>query len=124
MFSDRTIQLQFFQRDSILKRQTFIHYQFISPKFQDLIRYSWYATQYVDVRPQAFTTPAQFCLHRTNQACELEECGNKSLIRCLWCKLKKNASNMLMTHHIFVTVIVHNFVHNFFALFLIQYTVL
>jgi hypothetical protein len=71
IFSDRPIQSQLFQRDSILKMQSFIHYQFSSLKFRDWIRYSWYATQYVDVRPQAFTTPAQFCLRRTNQACEI-----------------------------------------------------
>jgi hypothetical protein len=47
IFSDRTIPFQLFQRDSILKMQSFIHYQFSSPKFGDLIRYSWYATQYV-----------------------------------------------------------------------------
>jgi hypothetical protein len=95
IFSDRTVQFQLFQRDSIVKMQPFIHFQFRSPKFRDLNRYSRCATQYVDVRPQAFTTPAQFCLLRTNQACEQKECGEKSLIRCSWCKL-----NMCFEHAI------------------------
>ncbi len=87
IIGDRTINFELFQRDSILKFQSFLHYQFSSPRFRNLIRYSWYATKYVDVRPQAFNTPAQFCLYRTSKVCELQECQIKPLIRCSWCKL-------------------------------------
>jgi hypothetical protein len=42
---------------------------------------------YVDLRPQAFVTLAQFCLRRKGQTCEFEECANKPFSRCSWYKL-------------------------------------
>jgi hypothetical protein len=69
---------------------------------------------YVDLRPQAFVTPAHFCLQRTRQACELEEYANKLLIRCSCCTLNI-CFKMLLMLHISLTIIVHNFVHYLFC---------
>lgn len=75
-----------FQRNNILKLQSFIHYQFSSPRFRDMIKYSWFATGYTSQRPPDFATPQQFCLTKETTTCERGDCTLSVLLRCAWCK--------------------------------------
>ncbi len=88
-----------YQRDSILKLQSFIHYQFSSPRFRNIIRYAWYAAQYVDERPASFVTPAQYCCHITEQLCEIDFCESSSFIICSWCKKNLCFNHCIIQSH-------------------------
>lgn len=85
--SNSGIKFEVYQRNNILKLQSFVHYQFCSPRFHNLIKYAWFATRYVTQRPLPFVTPAEYCLRTNNNTCELVECGDKSVVRCGWCKV-------------------------------------
>jgi hypothetical protein len=86
VLSDSSVSFQVFHWNSILKLQSFVHYQFSSPHFMNLIKYAWYAARYVEQRPGSFLTPSQFCLQKTVTHCEVPECINFSFVRCAWCK--------------------------------------
>lgn len=99
IISDTSLSFQVYQRNSILKLQSFVHYQFTSPRFKNLIKYAWYAAQYTEQRPGTFFTPSQFCLNKTSTYCEVPECANFSFVRCAWCKENICFSHSVDTSH-------------------------
>jgi hypothetical protein len=68
VFSDTIILLdlgvKLHSRDTILKLQSLIHYQFSSPRFRDLFKYAWYKSGYIEERPPKFETPVEFCFKK------------------------------------------------------------
>jgi hypothetical protein len=66
-FSDRvlidSININLYQRNSILKLQSLVHNQFLSPRFEYLFKYSWFACGYNDCHPGYFKSPVEFCFN-------------------------------------------------------------
>lgn len=81
--SHKSISAKVSDRDTILQLQSFIHFQFSSPRFQNMIKYSWFATRYITERPPEFVVPVKYCLETVKNQCE-EECDNEVFIRCAW----------------------------------------
>ena len=78
------IEMQVFQRNSILKIQALVHCQFRSPRFSSFIQYAWFKAGYAAEGP-AHETPLQFCFPKAVTVCS--HCSRYSLLRCGWCKL-------------------------------------
>lgn len=87
-FSDMVILFKYdvnlHTRDNILRLQSLTHNQFSSPRFNDLFKYAWYKSGYVETKPLAFMTPVEFCFHHTFGECAI--CGAPAVITCAWCK--------------------------------------
>lgn len=81
----KSLQFPVYHRDNILKLQSVVHYQFSSPRFQNVIKYAWHASKYTDIRPDSFLTPAEFCLRTSNNVCDSQGCHMSSLLVCSWC---------------------------------------
>lgn len=73
-------------RDTILKIQSLTHNQFSSPRFTEMIKYSWYKIGYVENQPLSFITPKDFCFNdrSTERRCHI--CGQIAIFTCSWCK--------------------------------------
>jgi hypothetical protein len=91
-FSDRVIldgiDLDLFQRNNILKLQSLVHNQFSSPRFENVFKYSWYASGYSDNHPENFENPVEFCFKTIDKNCSHSDlqCSDISFIICSWCK--------------------------------------
>lgn len=48
-------------RNNILKLQSLTHNQFSSPRFQNLLKFAWYKSGYIDENPPKCETPKEFC---------------------------------------------------------------
>jgi len=44
------LEVKLYSRDSILKLQSLIHFQFFSPRFRNLFRYVWHKCDYIDIK--------------------------------------------------------------------------
>uniref|UniRef100_A0A914DHN3 Transposase Tc5 C-terminal domain-containing protein n=1 Tax=Acrobeloides nanus TaxID=290746 RepID=A0A914DHN3_9BILA len=82
-------------RNNILKRMALIHRQLNSPRFKNMLLYSWYSSQYLDMRPGPFINPAVYCFHNTIESCNSQGCNETSFFRCGWCQ------SYLCSNHLF-----------------------
>ena len=91
-FSDRVVlddlDVELFQRNNILKLQSLVHHQFSSPRFENFIKYSWFASGYIDDHPGQFDNPVEFCFNILDKSCSRLDldCSDGSFIVCSWCK--------------------------------------
>jgi len=90
-FSDKVILMDYdiklHMRNNIIKLQSLIHNQLSSPRYANLIKYSWYKSGYLDVKPGEFENPVDFSFGQSCKThCEFEGCSNIAIIRCGWCK--------------------------------------
>ena len=91
-FSDRVIidgiTINLGQRNNILKLQSIVHNQFSSPRFQNLLKYSWITCGYTDSHPGFFENSVEFCFNVDHKLCsKLDlECYSVSFLKCSWCK--------------------------------------
>jgi len=81
------LKIDLYQRNNILKLQSLTHNQFSSPRFENLFKYSWFACGYVDIRPDSFEHPVNFCFEVNDKICSRLNCINFSFIICNWCKM-------------------------------------
>lgn len=77
-----------FQRNNILKLQSLIHNQFSSPRYTEMIKYSWKSSGY-PVTYAHFENPYQFAFPYPPLiwSCIISNCNQGSFIRCSWCKM-------------------------------------
>lgn len=90
-FSDNVIltnhDLNLHLRNNIIKLQSLVHNQLSSPRYTNLFKYSWYASGYIDEKPDHFDNPVHFSFGDSCSVhCEVEGCRNVAIIRCGWCK--------------------------------------
>jgi hypothetical protein len=91
-FSDRVIldgiDVDLFQRNNILKLQSLVHNQFSSPRFENVFKYSWFASGYTDSHPGNFENPVQYCFNILDKSCSRVDlqCIDGAFIFCSWCK--------------------------------------
>lgn len=105
--SDRVLldqlQIEVYQRDSLLKLQSLVHNQFSAPRFRDCIRFAWYHSHLLSERPPAFQTPVQFCFPQDlADACTaLGEgvCDQQAFICCAHCSVPLCFSHFFLLFH-------------------------
>ena len=74
------------QRDKYFALQAFVHFQFGAPQFRDMIKYSFYASRYLDQRPNRFETPAEVCFKFSKlERCSSTGCSKYADICCAHC---------------------------------------
>ena len=92
IFSDRVTLLNYdinlHLRNNIIKLQSLTHIQLSSPRFNNLFKYAWFKSGYIEERPPHFKTPIDFCFSGKDiQEIPLcSACGAPAIIRCSWCK--------------------------------------
>jgi hypothetical protein len=91
-FSDRVIldniEVDLFQRNNILKLQSLVHNQFSSPRFENVFKYSWFASGYTETHPGNFENPVEYCFKTSDKSCSRLDlqCNDVSFILCSWCE--------------------------------------
>jgi hypothetical protein len=97
-FSDRVrldeLDVDLFQRNKILKLQSLFHKQFSSPRFVNFIKNCWFASGYIEDRPERFENPVDYCFNILDKTVCIQrsDCNNDVFIVC-WCK-----SSLCFTH--------------------------
>ena len=103
-FSDNVIlhnnkyDINLHHRNNVIKLQSLIHNQFASPRFQNLIKYSWYKSGYIKEKPLEFDNPVDFCFKNCESSCEI--CNVCAVIRCAWCKKSLCIIHFFNEYHI------------------------
>ena len=84
-----------------IKLQSLTHIQLSSPRFQELFKYAWYKTGYLEQRPSRFENPVDFSFNfldaYTLPRCHL--CNKPAIIRCAWCKKYICIEHFFDQHH-------------------------
>ena len=79
--------INFWHRDHFLRLQSFVHYQFSSPKFKSMIKYAFFKCGYSKERPEQFNTPLEYCFESgLTDNCFHEHCSNPAFIKCAHCE--------------------------------------
>jgi hypothetical protein len=83
----REIDFVLSRRVNVAKLISLTVYQFQAPRFQECLKYGWYAAGYVDKHPDKFDTPAGYCLYAFDPAspCHVPRCKEMPLLRCAYC---------------------------------------
>lgn len=75
------------KRENILSLMDMIWYQFLAPRFQNMVKYSWYRAGYVAQHPSDFQTPVQFCMDSHGYVkCEQDLCTQFNFLKCAYCE--------------------------------------
>lgn len=77
------LDLNLHVRNNIIQLHSQVFNQFCSPRFENLIKYAWFKSGYVDERPPEFANPVEFCFNTCNPICDF--CDVIAIIRCAWC---------------------------------------
>ncbi|KYN03968.1 hypothetical protein ALC62_05174, partial [Cyphomyrmex costatus] len=101
-FSDNIIlnnfDINLHHRNNVIKLQSLIHNQFSSPRFQNLIKYSWYKSGYIKEKPSEFDNPVDFCLKQCETSCDF--CNLSAIIKCAWCTKSLCLTHFFNEYHI------------------------
>ena len=81
-----SVDVQIYQRNSVIRLVSLTHKQFQSPRFQNMWKYSWYKAGYFDERPPEFQTPTQYCFDVIVGCESCAQSAEPAFIRCGWCK--------------------------------------
>lgn len=74
-------------RENVLNVLDMIWFQCKAPRFENLLKYSWFRAGYTQEHSPDFMTPAQFCLEfRGYEKCKAVSCTNFCFIRCAHCE--------------------------------------
>jgi hypothetical protein len=73
-------------RDNIIKLTSLVHNQMSSPKFEELIKYAFYASGYSENKPQNFETPEKICFPGPMTCkCYIDNCDFTAFMKCAIC---------------------------------------
>ncbi|XP_036145093.1 uncharacterized protein LOC118646411 [Monomorium pharaonis] len=101
------LALDLHNRNNILKLQSLTHHQFSSPRFQNIFKYAWTKSGYVEnaydeylqVIPIEFETPVDFCFKKNSKVkCDL--CDEIAIITCSWCRKSLCITHFFHEHHL------------------------
>lgn len=87
------------QRDSILRVQSFIHYQLSSPRYRSMWLLSWYKSGYITEHPPHFENPSQFFASGQDKSCSEMLCSVNSFGKCSWCKQNYCFEHIIINTH-------------------------
>src|SRR5687768_4314096 len=82
------IDIKLFHRNNIIKLQSLVHNQLSSEKFINVFKYSWFACEYTDCRPEKFENPVEYCFKIDGKKCAYTHlsCDFCPFINCSWCE--------------------------------------
>lgn len=74
-------------RDYILRIQSFTYYQFTAKRFENLIRFTFYKCGYTNNHPEPFETPITYCFEKSvGDECSEPDCNDIAFVRCAHCE--------------------------------------
>ncbi|XP_011858199.1 PREDICTED: uncharacterized protein LOC105555765, partial [Vollenhovia emeryi] len=85
--------------NNILKLQSLTHNQFSSPRFQNLFKFAWFKSGYIQNRPEEYQTPGEFCF-KDHSRLKCDICDGISVIICSWCKKSLCITHFFHEHHL------------------------
>ncbi|KAL6264239.1 hypothetical protein P5V15_004326 [Pogonomyrmex californicus] len=85
----------FYFKNAIINR----HFQFSSPKFRNLIKYTWFKSGYVENRPEMFETFVDYCFKKQSKP-RCDVCDSIVIITCLWFKKSLCFQHFFHDHHL------------------------
>lgn len=101
-FSDTIVlynyDINLHHRNNIIKLQSLIHNQFSSPRFKNLIKYSWYKSGYITEKPPEFDNPVDYCFKKCAAICNL--CSMSAVVKCAWCTKSLCMSHFFTDYHV------------------------
>ena len=92
------IKVDIKHRLNIITMHSLIYDQLSSPKFNQMWRYSWYKSGYLDENP-GITNVLENCFSYVEYNCEAEECGEISFIRCSHCEMSICFYHFFIRYH-------------------------
>ncbi len=85
------------QRNNIIKMNSLAYNQLSSPKFNLMIRYSWYESGYIKQNPGIFKNVKEVCFSFKDSHCQIQQCGDSlPFIMC------SHYSKVLCFEHFFI----------------------
>lgn len=87
-------------RNNIIKLNSLIHNQLCSKKFENMIRYAWFASKYLKTNPGPFHNVKQICFSHMNEQCEMKKCPDYAFIKCSHCEKTLCFNHFFILYHI------------------------
>jgi len=101
-FSDIVLLLEsdinLHERNNIIKLQSLIHNQLLSPRYHNLFKYSWFKSGYTNERPEELENSVQYSFDETPR-CDIEDCNNIAVVRCSWCQKSLCLKHFFVEYH-------------------------
>ena len=82
-----SLDVQLFQRNSVIKIMALVHKQFAAPRFRDMWKYSWFKAGYLDARPPEFLNPVDYCFGNRSRLEKCIHCDQPEFIMCSFCEI-------------------------------------
>ena len=76
------IAINLSERNNIIRLNSLIHNQLSSYLFVPMIKYSWFASGYIDQHPRSFQTVIDICFDVGSNFCPQRSCNLFSFIQC------------------------------------------
>ena len=96
------IAINLSERNNIIRLNSLIHNQLSSPLFTPMIKYSWFASGYVEQHPGDFDSVNDVCFSIDSGFCQQPNCHLLPFIRCSHCR------KFLCFEHFFEVYHYHN----------------
>ena len=80
------IAINLSERNNIIHLNSLIHNQLSSHLFVPMIKYSWFASGYIDQHPEPFQTVNDICFDIGSNFCQQPNCNSLSFIQCCHCR--------------------------------------
>jgi hypothetical protein len=87
------------ERNNIIRLMSLTHNQLSAKVFHPMIRYAWYASGYIDNRPESFKTVGDVCFSFDATICAATSCDAAPFICCSWCDKPLCFSHFFLDHH-------------------------
>ena len=81
-----SLDVQLFQRNSVIKMMALVHKQFAAPRYRDMWKYSWFKAGYLDARPPEFLNPVDYCFGKRTGLETCIHCNQPEFIMCSFCE--------------------------------------
>jgi hypothetical protein len=79
-------EYEIWSRTNFIKLQSLAHFQFSAERFSNMIKYAFYKVGILDIEPDPFQTPAQYCLDNADGNCAHEDCTTCAFMTCAHCE--------------------------------------
>ncbi|CAF1957583.1 unnamed protein product [Rotaria magnacalcarata] len=94
------LSISLMERNNIIQLISLVHSQMSAPIFQNLIRYAWYASGYLDKHPGSFQTVKDVCFSLDGTTCQHNNCDSSPFIQCSWCRKILCFDDFFLSYHI------------------------
>ena len=79
-------EINVWHRDRFLALQSFVSYQFSTPRFRNSIKYAFYKPGYTDEEPGSWVYPIDYCFNDISVGEECFACGDLAFVKCAHCE--------------------------------------